>query len=81
MCGCWSYPSTGPASPEQLAEGVGGRTAISLTVESTAPTGRHFFDLDLRNERPGLLQVVVQVTDTETGVSRYRATPITLLAN
>ena len=74
-------PFTGPASPEQLAEGVGGRTAISLTVESTAPTGRHFFDLDLRNERPGLLQVVVQVTDTETGVSRYRATPITLLAN
>lgn len=75
-------PFLGPATPEQLARPeAGGRAAITVNIESEAPTGRHFFDLDLRNERPGLLQLVVEVTDPVTGVSRARAIPITLLPN
>lgn len=75
-------PYTGAATPEQLARpDAGGRAAIEVEIESEAPTGRHYFDLDLRNERPGPLQLVVQVTDRATGVSRVRAIPIALLAN
>ena len=75
-------PHVGTATPEQLASmRAGGRTAIELSIESEAPTGRHYFDLDLRNERPGFMQVVVEVTDQATGVSRARAVPIAILAN
>ncbi len=52
---------------------------IALSIESPSTRGEHFFDLDLRNERPGLLQVVLRVTDRETGVTRIRATPVRLL--
>lgn len=73
-------PFTGLASPEQLARPeAGGRAAVTLTLESEAPTGRHYFDLDLRNERAGLQQLVLEVTDTTTGVSRARAISIILL--
>lgn len=73
-------PFMGPASAEQLARPeAGGRAAITLTVASEAPTGRHFFDLDLRNESPGLQQLVVEVTDQRTGISRARAVSIILL--
>ena len=73
-------PYTGPATPEQLARPEsGGRAAIEITVESEAPTGHHYFDLDLRNERPGPLQLVVEVTDPSTGARRTRAVPIVLL--
>ena len=75
-------PFTGPATPEQLAlPEAGGRAAVEVEIESEAPTGRHYFDLDLRNERPGPLQLVVQVTDPATGVRLVRATPIALLPN
>ena len=75
-------PFIGTATPEELARPeAGGRAAITVNIESEAPTGRHYFDLDLRNERPGLLQLVVEVTDPVTGVSRARAIPITLLPN
>ncbi|MCY4571816.1 MAG: GWxTD domain-containing protein [Gemmatimonadetes bacterium] len=75
-------PFTGTATPEELARSdAGGRAAIEINIESQAPTGRHYFDLDLRNERPGPLQLVVEVTDRSTGVSRARATPIALLPN
>ena len=73
-------PFTGLASPEQLARPeAGGRAAVTLTVESEAPTGRHYFDLDLRNELPGLQQLVLEVTDPNTGASRARAIAIVLL--
>ena len=73
-------PFTGLASPEELARPeAGGRTAITLAVESEAPTGRHYFDLDLRNETPGLQQLVLEVTDPRTGASRVRVVAITLL--
>ena len=55
--------------------------AIALTMESPQPVGGHFFDLDLRNERAGLLRVVLEITDTETGATRLRVTPIRLLEN
>ena len=75
-------PFIGTATAEQLAAmRAGGRTAIELSIESEAPTGRHYFDLDLRNERPGIMQVVVEVTDPATGISRARAVPISVLAN
>ena len=73
-------PFFGTATPEELARPeAGGRAAITVNIESEAPTGRHYFDLDLRNERPGPLQLVVEVTDPVTGVRRARAIPITLL--
>ena len=75
-------PFFGTATPEQLARPeAGGRAAITVNIESEAPTGSHYFDLDLRNERPGLLQLVVEATDPVTGVSRVRAIPIMLLPN
>lgn len=75
-------PFLGTATPEELARSeAGGRAAITLTIESGSPTGRHHFDLDLRNERPGLQQIVLEVTDPVTGARRTRAIPITLLAN
>ena len=52
---------------------------ITLAVESPSDRGEHFFDIDLRNERAGLLRVVLQVTDRETGATRVRVTPIHLL--
>ena len=58
-----------------------GRAAVTLSLESRAPTGTHFFDLDLRNEPSGVLQIVLEVTDQATGATRVRATPIRLLAN
>ncbi len=76
-------PYIGTATPEELIRSAeaGGRSAIEIDIESEAPTGRHYFDLDLRNERPGPLQLVVEITDRSTGVRRARATPIVLLPN
>lgn len=53
--------------------------AIFVTLESPEAHEGHFFDLDLRNERPGLLRVVLEITDDETGATRLRVTPIRLL--
>ncbi len=55
------------------------RATVEVSVESAGPTGRHFFDLDLRNERPGVLRIVLEVTDQETGAARARAVPVRLL--
>ncbi len=75
-------PYRGAATPEELVRPeAGGRAAVEIEIESEAPTGRHYFDLDLRNERPGPLQLVVLVTDPATGLSRARAIPIALLPN
>ena len=69
-----------PGIPLPDAEDLDLTTAgISLAVESPSDRGEHFFDLDLRNERAGLLRVVLRVTDRETGVTRIRVTPIHLL--
>ena len=68
----------GPVLPGQTIEG---RAVVTVTVDSPAPDGEHFFDLDLRNERPGDLRLVLRITDTETGATRLRMTPVTLLAN
>ncbi|MDE2804175.1 MAG: GWxTD domain-containing protein [Gemmatimonadota bacterium] len=55
--------------------------AVFVTLESPEAHEGHFFDLDLRNERPGLLRVVLEITDDETGATRLRVTPIRLLEN
>ncbi len=69
-----------PGIPLPEAEELDLETAgIALSVESPSAHGEHFFDLDLRNERAGLLRVVLQVTDRETGATRIRATPVRLL--
>lgn len=69
---------TGPVLPDQPIEG---RAVITVTLESTAPDGEHFFGLDLRNERPGNLRLVLEIVDKATGATRTRVTPIHLLAN
>ena len=56
------------------------RAVIRVNLESEGPTGRHFFDLDLRNERPGRFQVLLEVTDPATGATRTRAAPVQLLS-
>ena len=69
-----------PGIPLPEAEELDLETAgIALSVEAPSARGEHFFDLDLRNERAGLLRVVLQVTDRETGVTRIRVTPVRLL--
>ena len=71
-------PFAGAVIPGGRTEG---RASVTLSLESSAPTGTHFFDLDLRNEPSGVLQIVVEVTDQATGATRVRATPIRLLEN
>lgn len=68
----------GPLLPGRDVEG---RAVVTVTLESPAPDGRHFFDLDLRSEAPGDLLLVLQITDGETGATRTRVTPVRLLAN
>ncbi len=53
--------------------------AIVMTLESVAPTGMHYLDLDLRNEESGPLEVVLVVTDTATDETYVRTAPIFLL--
>ncbi len=60
---------------------IAGRAVVTVTIDSPAPDGQHFLDLDLRNEVPGDLRIVVEVTDKETGATRTRVTPVRLLAN
>ncbi|MXW16651.1 MAG: GWxTD domain-containing protein [Gemmatimonadetes bacterium] len=68
----------GPLLPDREAVG---RAVVTVTIESPAPDGQHFFDLDLRNELPGDLRIVLEITDKATGVTRTRVTPVRLLAN
>ena len=68
----------GPIIPGQPIEG---RAVVTVTVDSPAPDGEHFFDLDLRNERPGDMRLVLEITDRTTGATRTRVTPVRLLAN
>lgn len=69
----------------RAADGSGDREleaatpAIVVALESAAPTGTHHFDLDLRNEESGPLEVVLNVTDTATDESHVRTAPIFLL--
>lgn len=71
---------TNPGVPSSDASELDLTTArITLGVESPAAQGEHSFDLDLRNERPGLLSVVLQITDRETGATRVRVAPVELL--
>ena len=67
--------------PEPIEERAMGTAAIEVSLESHAPRGQHFFDLDLRNEQSGPLQIVLQVTDRRTGTTRIRIAPLYLLEN
>ncbi len=69
---------SGPVLPGQDIEG---RAVVTVTLESPAPDGEHFFGLDLRNERPGDLRLVLEITDKATGTTRIRVAPVRLLAN
>lgn len=60
---------------------IEGRAVVTVTLESPAPDGQHFFDLDLRSEAPGDVLLVLEITDRETGATRVRVTPVRLLAN
>ena len=55
--------------------------AITVALTSTAPSAAHHFDLDLRNEDPGPLMVVLRATDRTTGETYVRTAPIYLLEN
>lgn len=65
----------------RIADLVGDGTQVSLTVQmdSEAPVGHHYLDLDLRNEGSGPMMVIVQVTDSRTGATRFRAAPVHIL--
>ena len=69
---------SGPVFPGQAIQG---RAVVTVTLESASPDEEHFFDLDLRNERPGDLRLVLEITDKATGATRTRMTPVTLLEN
>ena len=68
-------------TPDDDEELEAGTAAIAVALESGAPTGRHHFDLDLRNEDPGPLEVVLRVTDRTTRETYVRTAPIDLLEN
>ncbi len=72
----------GTLDPPTPATIEGGELAsIGIVLQSRAPDDAHFFDLDLRNEPAGLLWVVIETTDRETGATHFRTTPVTLLEN
>lgn len=52
---------------------------VTVSIESRGYATQHFFDLDLRNEAPGDLQVVLEISNPATGVTRTRVTPVHLL--
>ena len=65
--------------PLDDGEPEAGTAAIVVSLESAGPTGRHHFDLDLRNEESGALEVVLAVTDTVTDETYVRTAPVLLL--
>ncbi len=56
-----------------------GRATVSVSVETTGSATKHFLDLDLRNETPGILRLVLDVTDPATGLRRSRVVVVRLL--
>lgn len=68
----------GPLLPDRE---VTGRAVVTVTIDSPAPDGAHFFDLDLRGEPPGDLMIILEITDLETGATRTRMTPVRFLVN
>lgn len=56
-----------------------GEATVRVSLESRGSTTQHVFDLDLRNEAPGDLQVILEITDPATGVTQTRVTPVHLL--
>ena len=65
--------------PLDDGEPEAGTAAIVVSLESAPPTGRHHFDLDLRNEESGALEVVLAVTDTVTDETYVRTAAVLLL--
>lgn len=68
-----------PGSPGQT--GRTGTAPVTIRLEAWNPEAEHFFDLDLGDEHSGDLQVVLEVSDPETGVTHRRAAPIEVLEN
>lgn len=73
------HENRSPAPP--VREEVQGPASVSMALESQGPEDKHFFDLDLRNEPPGILRLVLDVADPATGITKTRAAVIQLLAN
>ncbi len=67
-------PPVPPSGDEQE-----GRAVVSVALASEGPTGKHFFDLDLRNESSGALQLLLEVTDPTVGITKTRVAVIRLL--
>jgi len=67
----------GPRQPARDED----RATVAVSLEFEGATKEQFFDLDLRNESPGFLRIVLEITDEETGATRTRVTPIRLLEN
>ncbi len=64
---------------DPLPEPEPGRPSTLFSLESRGATQPHTLDFDLRNERPGPLWVVLEITEQATGKTRKRARAITLL--
>lgn len=56
-----------------------GRAVVSVALASVGPTSKQFFDLDLRNEPSGALQLILEVTDPTVGITKTRVAVIHLL--
>ena len=65
--------------PEPIEERAKGTATIEVSLESRAPMEEHFFDLDLRNEQPGQLEIILRITDRQTGATSIRAARLHLL--
>ncbi len=69
------------AVPKPLEERAAGTATIEVSLGSRAPKESHHFDLDLRNEQSGQLEIILQITDRRTGATSIRAAPLYLLEN
>lgn len=69
------------AVPKPLEERAAGTATIEVNLGSRAPKESHHFDLDLRNEQSGQLEIILRITDRRTGATSIRAAPLYLLEN
>lgn len=63
----------------QPSTDAAGLPTVRLRLESPDRTGRHYLDLDLRNESPGSSWLVLEVTDENETTTHMRTAPLHIL--
>lgn len=66
-------------TPDLSADVAGDVPTVSVQLESTGHLGKHYLDLDLRNERPGSSWLVLEVTTENDTTTRLRVARLQIL--